>query len=121
MAIIGLGTDIVEIARFKPVQLERMAKRVLTEAEFMQFSSHKQPQRFLAKRWAAKEAAAKAVGTGIAQGVSFQDFDVSNLESGAPVMSIKGAAECLLKRPFKVHLSISDEQTYAIATVIIER
>lgn len=121
MAIVGLGTDIVEIARFKPAQLTKIAKRVLTQSEYELFLHHKQPQRFLAKRWAAKEAAAKAVGTGIAKGVSFQDFNISNLESGAPVMSISGVAESLLKRPFKVHISISDEQTHAVATVIIER
>mgnify|MGYP000633951289 CR=1 FL=1 len=121
MAIIGVGTDIVEIARFKPEQLDRMAKRVLTEQELLQFNQHKQPQRFLAKRWAAKEAAAKAVGTGIAKGVSFQDFEISNLASGAPVLTICGEAEKFISRPFKSHLSLSDEQTYAVATVIIER
>ena len=121
MAIIGLGTDIVEIARFKPEQLERMAQRVLTEPELIQFNQHKQPQRFLAKRWAAKEAAAKAIGTGIAKGVSFQDFTIYNLESGAPVLKIKGIAEKIIGLPFKAHLSISDELTYAVATVILER
>lgn len=121
MAIIGLGTDIVEIARFKAAQLNKIAKRVLTQAEYELFSQHKQPERFLAKRWAAKEAAAKAVGTGIANGVSFNDFNISNLDSGAPVLKISGVAEKILGRPFAAHLTISDEQHYAVATVIIER
>ncbi|MCU4675948.1 holo-ACP synthase [Catenovulum sp. 2E275] len=121
MAIIGLGTDIVEIARFKPSQLNKLANRILTDSELAEFAAHKQPQRFLAKRWAAKEAAAKAVGTGIAQGVTFQDFCISNLTSGAPVLKISGTAEKMIGLPFKAHLSLSDEQTYAVATVIIER
>ena len=86
MAMIGLGNDLVEIARIEKIlasdQAERFVKRVLTETELALFTQHKQAARYLAKRWAAKEAAAKALGTGIAGGVSFQDFEIVNNEQG---------------------------------------
>ena len=73
MAIAGLGTDIVEIARLGKNDMvnERLAKRVLTPAEWQQFIEHSSPTRFLAKRFAAKEAAVKALGTGIGNGISW--------------------------------------------------
>lgn len=125
MAIVGLGTDIVEIGRFKN-QVEktgdRLAKRVLTDSEFQQFLASSQPTRFLAKRFAAKEAAAKALGTGIGYGVSFQHIHITNNEYGAPMIHFTdGAAARLAQLNASVgHISISDEQQYAVATVIIE-
>ncbi len=68
MAIVGLGTDIVEISRVEEIverSGERLAKRVLSDREWQQYQQHNQPIRFLAKRFAVKEAAAKALGTGI--------------------------------------------------------
>ncbi|MCF2948361.1 holo-ACP synthase [Paraglaciecola aquimarina] len=122
--IAGLGTDIVEIARFEKLLLksDRMAQRVLTQSEFEIFKEHKSPARYLAKRFAAKEAASKALGTGIAEGVSFQDIEVKNLASGQPVLSLSGKfAEICKQRNIKnSFLSISDEQSYATATVILE-
>ncbi|MBF9001627.1 MULTISPECIES: holo-ACP synthase [Vibrio] len=123
--IIGLGTDISEIARIEKA-LDRtgasFARRILTESEIEAFSQHKQPARFLAKRFATKEAAAKALGTGIAQGVSFQDFTVTHDELGKPLLSVSGMALTLAKQKGirSFHLSISDERNYAVATVIAE-
>ncbi|WP_158971378.1 holo-ACP synthase [Paraglaciecola sp. L3A3] len=122
--IAGLGTDIVEVARFEQ-QLEksqRLANRVLTEAELQQYAQHKFPARFLAKRFAAKEAAVKALGTGIASGVSFQDIEVQNLSSGQPVLQFSGnyAELCKQRNISCSFISISDEQNYAVATVILE-
>ena len=72
MSVIGIGTDIVDIRRIAKMtenaQL-RLAKRVLTDNELQRYLSIKQPERFLAKRWAGKEAAAKSLGTGIAAGI----------------------------------------------------
>ncbi|MCL1036917.1 holo-ACP synthase [Shewanella corallii] len=124
MAIIGLGTDIVEIARIEQ-QLEkgdRLARRVLTEEELLTFNESRQPARFLAKRFAAKEAAAKALGTGIGRGISFQHIHISNNELGAPKLAFTdGAAERLeLMGGYLGHISIADEQHYAMATVILE-
>lgn len=124
MAILGLGTDIVEISRFSDMSaaaLQRLAARVLTPVELQQFGVHKQPARFLAKRFAAKEAAAKALGTGIGRGVSFQHLRISNNESGAPQLSLSdgAAAQLQLLGATTALLSIADERHYAVATVIL--
>jgi len=125
MSVIGLGTDIVEIARLgdKDTRLEKLAQRVLTnnELEYFRVSSH--PARFLAKRFAAKEAAVKALGTGIGNGISWQHIEVSNNEMGAPLMCFSQGA---LERAEQlgatdVAVSIADEQHYAVATVILSK
>ena len=98
MAIAGLGTDIVEISRLGKGETanERLAKRVLTPAEWQQFCEHASPVRFLAKRFAAKEAAVKALGTGIGNGISWQHIEVRNNNLGAPELHFSGefAAMC---------------------------
>ena len=124
MAIVGLGTDIVEIERIEQ-QLKnsiRLAQRVLTEQEFAVFQEHKFPARFLAKRFAAKEAAVKALGVGIGNGVSFQHVEVSNLPSGQPMLTFYGrfAELCQQQGVTKSFISISDEQRYAVASVVLE-
>lgn len=130
MAIVGLGTDIVEIARIEQslARSPALLKRVLTAAEQAIYQSHveKQPAiaaRYFAKRFAAKEAAAKALGTGIGRGVSFQHISVSNNTVGAPQLALTDYAAELAATMGVNHiwLSISDEQAYAAATVILER
>ncbi|BCV65776.1 holo-[acyl-carrier-protein] synthase [Shewanella carassii] len=124
MAVLGLGTDIVEIARIE-AQLERggdrLAKRVLTEAEYARFETLSEPARFLAKRFAAKEAAAKALGTGIGRGVSFQHIHISNNADGAPQLEFSDGARQRLETlgAKRALLSIADERHYAVATVIL--
>jgi holo-[acyl-carrier protein] synthase len=130
MAIVGLGTDIVEIARIEQ-SLNRspaLVKRVLTQAEQHIFANMAQQHpanaaRYFAKRFAAKEAAAKALGTGIGRGVSFQHFHISNNADGAPQLALTDyAAELAAKLAVShIWLSITDEQAYAAATVILER
>ena len=125
MAIIGIGTDIVEIERIREQQKrlgDRLAKRVLTEAEFAIYAMSKLPERYLAKRFAAKEAAAKALGTGIGRGVSFQHIHISNDNNGAPIVTFSdGAAQRLISLGGRLgHISIADEKHYATATVILE-
>ena len=120
----GLGTDIVEIARIAK-QLDkshRLAERVLTATEMHTFKAHKFPERFLAKRFAAKEAAVKALGTGIGSGVSFQNIEVVSLDSGQPTLVFSGKfAELCEKYDInRSFISISDEQHYAMATVVLE-
>lgn len=130
MAILGLGTDIVEIARIEQslARSPALLKRVLTLAEQAIFNEMalKHPAnaaRYFAKRFAAKEAAAKALGTGIGRGVSFQHIHVSNNEHGAPRLALSDYAEELAASLGVNHiwLSITDEQAYAAATVILER
>ncbi|MFN1550651.1 holo-ACP synthase [Vibrio natriegens] len=125
MAILGLGTDIAEIERIEKAldrTGESFAQRILCEEEILKFSQLKQKGRYLAKRFAAKEAASKALGTGIAKGVTFHDFFVTNDELGKPVISLSGMAQQIAQKlgVNHVHLSISDERHYAVATVILE-
>jgi holo-[acyl-carrier protein] synthase len=125
MSVVGLGTDIVEISRVADAlaKSNRLAERVLTDPELALFLDHKQPARYLAKRWAAKEAAAKALGCGIGRGVSFHHFETSNDELGAPHLALTGLAleTAQAKGATSFLLSISDEQNYAMATVVLSR
>ncbi|MBB3324058.1 MULTISPECIES: holo-ACP synthase [Atlantibacter] len=125
MAILGLGTDIVEIARIEAVisrSGDRLAKRVLSANEWAQYQAHQQPVRFLAKRYAVKEAAAKAFGTGIRNGLAFNQFEVFNDDLGKPGLRLWDEALQLAQRMgvAAVHVTLSDERHYACATVIIE-
>ena len=123
MPVLGLGTDIVEVDRVtKAVEKsDRLAERVLTDVEFVRFKNHNQPDRFLAKRWAAKEAAAKALGLGIGRGISFHHFEISNDEYGAPFLSLSGKAQEVAesKGIATTLVSISDEKNMAMATVVM--
>ncbi len=125
MAILGLGTDIVEIERIAGVierSGDRLACRVLSEAEWQQYQRHQQPVRFLAKRFAVKEAAAKAFGTGIRGGLAFNQFEVYNDALGKPGLRFfNHACEVVEKLGVRhVHVTLADERHYACATVIIE-
>lgn len=124
MAIIGIGTDIVEIARIEDTirRQPRFVQRILTPAEQAFFEQHTDAVRYLAKRFAAKEAAAKALQTGIGRGVSWQHMHVDNDENGAPFLTFSQGALTVFeeKGARGCHLSISDEKHYAVATVIIE-
>lgn len=126
MSVVGVGTDIVEVSRIaqmKDPAKQRLAERVLTASELATYEAHNQPQAdsFLAKRWAAKEAAAKSLGTGIADGVSFQHFSIENLPSGAPVLTLSDRALVLAGElgASHWHISISDEKHYALAFVVL--
>ena len=124
--IVGIGNDLVQVSRVKAIikrQGDRFAQRILTEEELETYNHHRYPEKFLAKRFAAKEAAAKAIGTGIADGVSFHDFQVDHDELGAPFLKVTGRAHelAILKSITSWHLSITDEKKYAVATVIAER
>lgn len=124
MGIAGLGTDIVEFARFQREgeANQRLAKRVLTEYEMQLFTQSHSPLRYLAKRFAAKEATVKALGTGIGNGVSWQHVEVRNNPLGAPSLHFSGeiARLCEARGITRSYISISDEQHYAVATVILE-
>ncbi|MGY5955854.1 Holo-[acyl-carrier-protein] synthase [Kosakonia sp. BK9b] len=125
MAILGLGTDIVEIVRIEAVIArsgDRLAKRVLSANEWVQYQAHQQPVRFLAKRFAVKEAAAKAFGTGIRNGLAFNQFEVYNDELGKPCLRLWDEAQRLAGQlgVRSMHVTLADERHYACATVILE-
>ncbi len=123
--IYGVGTDIVNIDRIQKIILknrEGFIKRVLTEHEQALFANKSDSAAFCAKRFAAKEAFSKALGTGIGKVVSFQDLTVRNNENGKPhfIPSEKLRLYLLEKGIKQAHLSISDESQNAVAFVILE-
>ena len=123
--IYGIGTDIVNIDRISHIlnkNRDGFIKRVLTEHETALFTNKADNAAYCAKRFAAKEAFAKALGTGIGRVVSFQDLTVRNNENGKPyfIPSEKLRQYLVEKNIAKAHLSISDEANNAIAFVILE-
>ena len=124
--IIGIGVDLCEIARIHDAVRRRgdhFAKRILAADELTEFNRlnpSMQPG-FLAKRFAAKEAIAKALGTGIGRGFGFHDITVSHDDQGKPLV-ILNSENVTLRNVcgFRIHLSICDERTQAIAFCTIE-
>lgn len=120
----GVGTDLVRIERIEQVLSrygDRFIERILTPLE-QQVFAQKHTAAWLAKRFAAKEAAAKAIATGIAQGVTFQDFEITNDAQGAPSLVIKNIALERMQAlgAQNAHLSLSDEKDYALAFVVLD-
>ncbi len=125
MAIAGIGTDIVSLARIRQVHKRhprRFAKRVLSPVEWAEFSSHFDPPIFLAKRFAVKEATAKALGTGMRKGVCFTDISVRHSPLGQPQLQCSGRTRALMDSlgVRKAHLSLSDETEFVVAFVLLE-
>lgn len=122
--IAGIGTDVVQVLRLQRAlerQPKRLPKRLLASSEREQFDLNKNKARFLAKRFAAKEAVLKALGTGL-RGMSWQDIAISHSDLGQPMVQLSGPA--LIKAQERSitrwHLTISDEQDYAVAFAIAE-
>ena len=123
--IFGVGTDVVEIGRIQGVLErygEKFARRVLCEPELKRFLGHRLPASYLAKRFAAKEAFTKALGTGIRSPANWHGVWVVNLPSGKPVLQFSEPLKKLLadKRITETHVSLSDEKGIAFATVVLE-
>ncbi len=119
-----MGTDILRVARIEEVVArrgERFVRRILTSAERAQYAASKQPNRLLAKRFAAKEAVAKALGTGIGRGVSWQDIEVGHDERGAPLVLLTGGAREVARGlgGERVALSLADESEYVVAFAVL--
>jgi holo-[acyl-carrier protein] synthase len=123
--IYGIGTDVVEIGRIEKALArfgERFARRILCESELSRFKSHRLPAAYLAKRFAAKEAFTKALGTGIQAPANWHGVRVRNLTSGKPVLEFSGPLKEVLqgKNILQAQLSLADERGMAVATVILE-
>jgi holo-[acyl-carrier protein] synthase len=123
--IYGIGTDVVEIGRIEKALErfgERFAQRVLCQPEMARFRRHRLPAAYLAKRFAAKEAFTKALGTGIRSPANWQGVWVVNLSSGKPVLDFSEPLKKLMaeKGISQTHVSLSDEKGVAFATVILE-
>lgn len=123
--IFGIGTDLVQIDRIASAlaRTPALAQRVLTPAEQAGFEASRDPARFLAKRFAAKEAAVKALGTGIGRGVSWQHLEVGHDALGKPCLQLNGGAEARARELGigQLHLSYSDEQQLVVAFVVAEQ
>ena len=123
--IYGIGTDIVAVSRITALHErygDALARRILTTQEWAAYATHAQPVRFLAKRFAAKEAFAKAVGTGIREPVSLRFIGVAHDEWGKPTFACAPElVEWLAQRGIaRVHLSLSDEKEQVIAFALAE-
>jgi holo-[acyl-carrier protein] synthase len=123
--IYGVGTDVVEIVRIEAALErfgERFAQRILCQPELLRFKNHRMPASYLAKRFAAKEAFTKALGTGIHAPANWHGVWVKNLPSGKPVLEFSEALSRLLhgRKIHASHLSLTDERGVAMATVILE-
>jgi holo-[acyl-carrier protein] synthase len=122
--IYGIGTDIVHVQRMRD-NLEKygdkFAQRILTESEFTEFKNKNDQAAFLAKRFAAKEATVKAMGTGFSQGLSLHHIGVVHDDAGKPILTFLEVAEKFIhdKKILQAHLSLADENDYAVAFVTL--
>jgi holo-[acyl-carrier protein] synthase len=127
--IIGIGSDIANIERIEGTLArfgDRFRNRVFTEGEQAKAEGRREVVATYAKRWAAKEACSKALGTGLRMGISWKDMSVSNLRSGQPVMHLTGwaaqrlAAMTPAGHKAVVHVTLTDDHPWAQAFVVIE-
>jgi len=123
--IIGIGTDLCEIGRVQRAlerHGERFARKILVNAELDRFRQHRKPAAYLAKRFAAKEAFSKAMGTGIHFPVNWHNVSVENARSGRPKLRFSEPLADLMRARgvTATHLSITDETGMACAFVVLE-
>ncbi|HBC85375.1 MAG TPA: holo-ACP synthase [Lentisphaeria bacterium] len=124
--ILGMGTDIVEISRIRKILKKNsyeFLSKVFTRKELRESQAKKNSAEYLAGRWAVKEAVSKALGCGIGSDCSWKDINTANDAKGAPKTSLSGTAlkTSRKKHAGKIHVSISHEKDFAIATVILEK
>ena len=123
--IIGIGTDLCEIGRIQAALNRfgsRFARKVLAQDEYARYEQQRKQAAYVAKRFAAKEALSKAVGTGMRHPVSWQSIQVVNSSSGRPEFRFSNSLEAyLMQRGITdVHVSLSDETGMACAFVVVE-
>jgi len=127
MKIFGIGTDIVNIKRMEKSLKKYGFKfkiKFFSKREILYCEKKRNPSSYYAKRFAAKEAFSKALGTGIRKGISLKNIEISNNSKGKPYILLKGDLSKFLKKKIKnkkydIHLSLSDDKPWAQATVII--
>ena len=122
--IFGIGTDIVHVARMEKNLAqhgERFARRILSDAELAEYHEKTSKAHFLARRFAAKEACAKAMGTGFSDGLSLRHISVGHDDRGKPLLRFSGQAQRFVESHGigESHLSLADEQEYAVAFVTL--
>ncbi|MCV2506382.1 MAG: holo-ACP synthase [Candidatus Lightella neohaematopini] len=125
MQIVGVGIDIIKVKRIEIILLRkgnRFPIKILHKNELLRYYKNNNPVRFLATRFAIKEAALKAFGTGMYNGLYFNQFEVINNNYGKPLLMLFGQAKILAKNinVNNIHVSLTDEKNYACALVILE-
>ena len=123
--IFGIGTDVVEVSRIEASIAQfgdDFARRILADSEFASYQQSNIKPRFLAKRFAAKEAFSKALGTGLRAPATFQNIAISHDDLGKPILVLAAELQSMLlgRKITQTHISISDEKNLAAAFVILE-
>ncbi len=123
--ILGIGIDSVQINRIRKAldrHGSRFAEKILTEQELRVFEFHSSPERYLAKRYAVKEAFSKAFGTGIRVPVTWKNIETHHDKLGAPKIILSGPLDQMFRERglLHVHVSVTDETDLATAFVILE-
>ena len=127
MHIIGNGVDIIKNSRINnSLKIKGFLNRIFTEKEIQQGKKLKNKINFYAKRFAAKEAFVKAIGTGFRSDINFNDIEINNYKNGKPYILLSKKLKNFLKKKFKIQkykvfLSLSDEKDYSIAFVVIDK
>ena len=127
MHIIGNGVDIIKNSRINnSLKNKGFLNRIFTEKEIQQGRKLKKKINFYAKRFAAKEAFVKAIGTGFRSDINFIDIEIKNYKNGKPYISLSKKLNNYLQKKFKIQkykvfLSLSDEKDYSIAFVVIDK
>ena len=124
MKIYGIGTDIVKIDRIKrSIKIKSFIKRLFNKQEIIKCKQRKNSPHCFAKRFAAKEAFSKALGTGLSKGINFNEIVILNEKSGKPFIKLtnktKEIVKKKIKKKYKISLSLTDEDNYAVAFVTI--
>ena len=125
MKIYGIGTDIANINRIKKsIKNKNFVNKLFSKNEIQRCSNQINKANYYAKRFAAKEAFSKAMGTGISQGINFKEIIVHNIKSGKPNIKLlvntkKIVKKILNKKKINIFLSLSDDKPFAVATVVI--
>jgi holo-[acyl-carrier protein] synthase len=122
----GVGTDLVSVKRIEDALFrfgDRFLHRVLSESEVTEYAQSSQPARFLAKRFAAKEAFSKAWGTGIGEAIGWHDVSVAHDARGKPLIapSVALSEKFVREHIVAAHISLSDENDHALAFVVLEK
>ena len=127
MRIIGNGVDIIKNSRINSsLKIKGFLNRIYTKKEIQQGKKIKNKINFYAKRFAAKEAFVKAIGTGFRSEINFIDIEIKNYKNGKPYILLSNKLKNFLKKKFKIRkykvfLSLSDEKDYSIAFVVIDK
>jgi len=123
--VIGIGNDLVSVARVRELMKDwdqRFLEKVFTDLEIAYCQAKPEPALHFASRFAAKESVLKALGTGFSEGIRMKDVEITSDKLGKPLVQLHGKAKEIAnkKQAKHIHLSLSDEKEYAMATVVIE-